>query len=52
LDLARVLLADGKRAQALELARAGVALLADAEGPNPKRLRRELVRWVEANAAE
>ncbi|PRP96165.1 serine/threonine-protein kinase [Enhygromyxa salina] len=52
LDLARVLVASGQRGQALELARAGVALLADAEGPNAKQLKRELLRWIETNAAE
>ncbi|KIG18107.1 Serine/threonine protein kinase [Enhygromyxa salina] len=52
LDLAQVLVATGQRAQAIELARAGAALLADAEGPNAKQLRRELQRWVDANSGE
>ena len=48
LDLAQVLAAEGKKREALELAREGVAIVsAGGEGPDAKQRRRELQRWID-----
>ncbi|PRP96755.1 Serine/threonine-protein kinase PrkC [Enhygromyxa salina] len=52
LDLARLRAGRdrGELAEARQSARDGVALLDEAEGPDAQQLRRELLRWLEANA--